>query len=218
MVPGDILGKLDNANYGAYAVDEGQVIRYWNAEAEGILGYGADEVVGRRCYEVLQDISEQDSSPFCVEDCPIMRSGVQGGVPQVTTRLLRTATGQTKRVHFMPLFLPKLQDDPKLLVFLFHEDADGGQASEPIDGENALARIFAEANGTDATRGNGEQLTAREREVLCLLSGGLNTNEIARNLHHSVHTVRNHISNARQKLRARSKLEAVLAAHHLGLL
>ena len=218
MVSGDIFGILDNAHYGAYAVDEGQVIRYWNAGAEGILGYSAADVLGRRCYEVLQRIPVQGSSLFCVEDCPIMRTGLQGGVPQVMTRLLRCATGQTKRVHFTPLFLPKLQDDPKLLVYLFHEEAEGGQASEPIAGGNALARILAGAAWTDAPREDREPLTAREREVLGLLSGGLNTNEIACNLHLSVHTVRNHVSNARHKLQARTKLEAVLVAQNLALL
>ena len=217
MVSGDIFAILDNAPYGAYAVDVGQVIHYWNAGAEGILGYAAADVLGRRCYEVLQNISVQDSSPLCVADCPTIRTGLQGGVPQVVTLLLRSATGHTKRVHFTPLFLPKLQNDPKLLVFLFHEDAEGGQASEPIDGEDALARRLAGERAA-ATRGEAEQLTKREREVMRLLSFGLNTNEIARRLQLSVHTVRNHFSNARQKLQARSKLEAVLIAQSLELL
>ena len=218
MVTGGIFALLDNAPYGAYAVDVEQTIRYWNAGAEGILGYAAADVLGRRCYEVLERIPVEGSSPFCVEDCPIIRTGLQGGVPQVMTLLLRSASGPTKRVHFTPLFLPKLQDDPKLLVFLFHEDADSGQASELDCDEGMLARMLAGSNGTSAVRVEGEPLTAREREVLCLLSAGLNTREIAHNLHLSVHTVRNHFSNARQKLRVRSKLEAVLAAQQHGLL
>ena len=218
MVTGGIFALLDHAPYGAYAVDVEQTIRYWNAGAEGILGYGADEVVGRRCYEVLQSIPVQRPSPFCVEGCPTIRTGLQGGIPQIVTLQLQSASGQTKRVHFTQLFLPKLQKDPKLLVFLFHEDADGGQASDPVGDEDSLARMLGGSNGTSAVRGETEPLTAREREVLCLLSAGLNTNEIAHNLHLSVHTVRNHFNNARQKLRARSKLEAVLTAQHFGLL
>ncbi len=217
MVTGGIFALLDNAPYGAYAVDVRQVICYWNAAAERMLGHAAADVLGRRCYEVLQSIPVQGSSPFCVEDCPTIRNGLQGGIPQVVTLQLRCATGQTKRVHFTPLFLPQLQNDPKLLVFLFHDDVESGQASEAKDNGAERARNTAGARA-DATRGEVEPLTVREREVVRLLALGRTTLEMAEELYLSENTVRNHVSNARQKLRARSKLEAVLVAQQQGLI
>jgi DNA-binding NarL/FixJ family response regulator len=64
----------------------------------------------------------------------------------------------------------------------------------------------------------GADLTAREREVLQLLSEGCSTDEMVGRLFLSVHTVRNHIRNVLTKLHARSRLEAVAIASRAGLL
>ena len=61
-------------------------------------------------------------------------------------------------------------------------------------------------------------LTAREVEVLRLIALDNGTGEIADVLNLSPHTVRNYVRNAREKLRARSQLSAVLIAQRRGLL
>ncbi len=63
----------------------------------------------------------------------------------------------------------------------------------------------------------GNDLTAREREVLALLSQGESTEEIAGELFLSMHTVRNHVRNILTKLHARTKLEAVVVAARAGI-
>lgn len=216
MLTNETFAILDNAPYGAYAVGTDQVIRYWNATAERILGYTAEEVVGRRCYEVLQHIPVERSRPFCVDDCPTIRTGLEGQVPQVTRLVLRDVAGRRKRVAFTPLYLPALEADPKLLVFLFHEDAAAGQGARTACGEDMQEPFLARYSQHEAHHGMTSYLTAREREVLRLVAVGLSTREIASALHLSAHTVRNHLSNIREKLQARSKLEAVLVAQHLG--
>lgn len=52
-------------------------------------------------------------------------------------------------------------------------------------------------------------LTPREREVIALLAGGLNAEEVARNLVISPLTVRTHIRNAKDKLGARTMGHAI---------
>jgi DNA-binding NarL/FixJ family response regulator len=64
----------------------------------------------------------------------------------------------------------------------------------------------------------GQDLTAREMEVLVLLSAGRSTSDIADELVVSIHTVRNHIRNLLAKLHASSRLEAVAAATRAGLI
>lgn len=66
--------------------------------------------------------------------------------------------------------------------------------------------------------GHGETLTAREREVLGLLTRGLDNEAIAAELTISYHTVRGHVQAVLQKLEARSRLEAVARARDRGLL
>ena len=55
-------------------------------------------------------------------------------------------------------------------------------------------------------------LTAREREVLQLIAGGLSSRETAHRLALSVPTVESHVRSARAKLGVRTRLEAVAVA------
>ncbi len=58
----------------------------------------------------------------------------------------------------------------------------------------------------------GNELSDREREVLCLMTKGLNNNEIAEKLFISLGTVKFHISNIFMKLGVQSRVEAVTLA------
>lgn len=60
--------------------------------------------------------------------------------------------------------------------------------------------------------GDGEGLTPREQEVLCLLARGLDNAAIARRLVVTTRTVQNHVSNIYGKLGVRSRTEAALVA------
>jgi DNA-binding NarL/FixJ family response regulator len=59
-------------------------------------------------------------------------------------------------------------------------------------------------------------LTAREREVLALITEGLGNAEIAKRLSISEKTVRNHVSNVFDKLGVWSRAQAMVFAHDRG--
>ena len=61
-------------------------------------------------------------------------------------------------------------------------------------------------------------LTKREKEVVELLVNGMNTDEIAKKLKISEKTVRNHISNAMQKLGVRGRAQAVVELLRLNII
>ncbi len=63
---------------------------------------------------------------------------------------------------------------------------------------------------------NKKILTIREQEVFNLLIQNKTTNEIAKNLNISEKTVRNHISNAIQKLGVKGRASAVVELIKLG--
>lgn len=63
-----------------------------------------------------------------------------------------------------------------------------------------------------------ERLTAREREVLQLLSEGLGNKEIAGRLGISDHTAKFHVASVMAKLRASTRTEAVTAGIRMGLI
>jgi PAS domain S-box-containing protein len=61
------------------------------------------------------------------------------------------------------------------------------------------------------------RLTPRQSQVLQLLSDGASTDQIAAELHLSLHTVRNFVRQILQSLRVHSRLEAVVKARREGL-
>ncbi len=61
------------------------------------------------------------------------------------------------------------------------------------------------------------QLTAREREVLVLIAGGLSNTEIADRLAMSVPTAKTHVSRILAKLSARDRAQLVVLAYQTGL-
>jgi DNA-binding CsgD family transcriptional regulator len=60
-------------------------------------------------------------------------------------------------------------------------------------------------------------LTPRQVDVLRMLAGGSSTDAIARNLHLSKETVRNHVRNLLRALGVHSRLQAVTRARELGI-
>jgi DNA-binding NarL/FixJ family response regulator len=66
----------------------------------------------------------------------------------------------------------------------------------------------------EAERPLHPHLTPRQAEVLRLLERGHSTHQIARELHLSIETVRNHIRHLLRALGVHSRIEAVAMARH----
>jgi PAS domain S-box-containing protein len=93
-------------------------------------------------------------------------------------------------------------------------------SSVPIENGDEYHAIFGVVL-TGKPRGpmpRAPQLTSRQNQVLQLLGEGASTEQIAKMLHLSKETVRNHIRHVLRALGAHSRLEAVAKAHREGLL
>jgi DNA-binding NarL/FixJ family response regulator len=114
-------------------------------------------------------------------------------------------------------------NDAPILVHLFDDVALAAHVERNIEAvSDALGRGGAEIVSNRAEESSVSQfdlnLTARELEVLRLVSLGWDTQRIADYLDISYHTARNHIRHFRQKLNASTKMDAVLAAIRMGIL
>ncbi len=89
-------------------------------------------------------------------------------------------------------------------------------AGESLLFPTALRRLVAASGrpGSDQQRFAG--LTAREAEVLRLMSAGLSNAEIAGQLYLSGETVKTHVGNVLAKLGVRDRTQAVIAAYESG--
>ncbi len=110
---------------------------------------------------------------------------------------------------------------------LFQQDARyaGADACAPssIGHANFLAACRAAAHGArerETASANPEppRLTPRELEILQLVAQGQNDKEIAKALHSSVNTVRNHMQNILRKLEVNDRATAVWRARHRNLI
>lgn len=93
-------------------------------------------------------------------------------------------------------------------------------SSVPIENGNQCHAVFGVVlpgkPRSEAPR--AAQLTSRQNQVLQLLGEGASTEQIAKMLHLSKETVRNHIRHVLRALGAHSRLEAVAKARRDGLL
>ena len=89
-------------------------------------------------------------------------------------------------------------------------------SSVPLYSGDQIIGVFGQLVHVDeeADRPLHPHLTPRQAEVLRLLERGHSTHQIARELHLSIETVRNHIRHLLQALGAHSRIEAVALARH----
>jgi two-component system response regulator DesR len=98
------------------------------------------------------------------------------------------------------------------------KDAPAGQLADAIRRVAAGGRVVDPALALDALAEGTNPLSGREREVLAISLEVATIAEMAQRLSLSEGTVRNHLSNAIQKVGARNRAEAARAAQEKGWL
>jgi two-component system, NarL family, response regulator DegU len=97
------------------------------------------------------------------------------------------------------------------VVRTVHQAAGGDMALSPELASTILTELRAPDTRTSP-------LTPREEEVLQLIADGLSTTEVANQLFISGKTVKNHLASIYEKLDARDRTQAVLAAVRIGII
>lgn len=214
----EVLAVLSRTADGVYAVDRAQRIVFWNDAAENLLGYRADEVIGRPCHEIF-DGEPRPGCQECGPHCPVMLSACQHQQVPTYNLLTRTKHGETILLNVSVIVPP--EDTSQFVTIHLFRDATNqlryetyvehilcGAARLPAP-QATLPRQTAQAPLLNAS------LSSREKEVLYLLVQGRGAREIAETLCISYATVRNHLQTILRKLGVHSQRAAVkLALEH----
>ena len=214
----DIFDLLSVARLGAYGAALDGTVLLWNRRAEQILGHAVGDVLGHRIGDVL-------GADAVVAPMDVMTTEAAAASPRADDILspvilpLRCASGIYKSVTLTVLVIVDggLAANT-VLVNLFDESADAtaprgdaAVATQPPRAAPAPLRVPYVDSGA-------ARLSARELQILELIAVGRSAEQTARMLGISVHTVRNHVRNLRGKLKAKTKLDAVMAGVRQGLL
>ena len=195
----DVLGDplieaLATTATGAFVTDGGGRIVLWNGAAEAMLGYSEADALGRPVGALLRgDGANRPVDSTSAEPAPLFDMLVHG------------KAGTDIWIGVLALKLAHARTGTCLVVHLFRDIS-------LLKSSDAAAPNGATANGAAAP------LTRREREILKLMGDGLNTAAMARRLHLSRATIRNHVQNILLKLDVHSRLEAVALGRRHRLL
>ena len=202
-------GMLDQAlagsGDGAFVVAADGRIVLWNRSAERILGYTAQEVIGRLCCDIFVG-RDDDGNRLCYQGCHVMTLVKIGEPIQTFDMHTRTKAGTPVWINISILIAPPNGSAGALTIHLFRDVTAAKKLLTLV-----LERLSPPAS--DAGAAALGVLTRRELELLRLMTLGLNTAAAAERLHVSPATIRNHVQNIFGKLGVHSRLEAVAYAN-----
>lgn len=181
-------------------------ILFWNRAAEAMLGYPAEQVVGRLCGEVFGGC-DSNGNRICGWPCPIKTLLHGGDLVEHFDMATRTKTGQPLWIDVSCVAVPSDHGDrPPTIVHLFRDVTASHQIELLVRQQLAQTRLKLTAPEEPLPPG---ELSQRELQVVTLMRAGASTAAIAEQLYISKATVRNHIQSIFAKLKVHTRLEAV---------
>jgi DNA-binding CsgD family transcriptional regulator len=197
-----------------YAVDLDQRITSWNGAASEQFR-ASEDVIGRRCYEVLASIDQRNAA-LCRPNCPVVTQARAGRPAPDFEVWAETCGGGAGRVQ-VSILLQQAEDPAQTRVIHMVRPVEERSAPLPM---RELPRLLRSGKRhADPAHGDlRNAITPRQAAALRLLAEGASPEEIAESLGVRPITIRNHIQAAMDRLGARTRLEAVILASRAGLL
>ncbi len=214
----NLADLLFRAVDGVFAVDAKQKIIFWNPGCAQLLGTTSNEALGHRCSEVVRG-KDPTGQPFCGGGCCMARLTEDDKAPGTFPLRVHHSDGSELRLSVNIVLVPSRRKDRWTCVHLLHR----GEATDAID---VLEYNTLQRRSTRDRNSNNDgcpspaaisSLTAREEEILQLLSEGLAVSVISQLLNVSRVTVRNHLQHIQAKLGVHSQVETVAYAYRHNL-
>ncbi|HTN32642.1 MAG TPA: LuxR C-terminal-related transcriptional regulator, partial [Marinobacter sp.] len=129
----------------------------------------------------------------------------------VAQKMLASVVAEASREHFLSPFAELRGELQELMDKAFGYLPDS-------DFKTALGQLYGVEPVSDTVGVLAEPISEREQSVLELIAKGLSNQEIADQLHISLHTVKTHARRINAKLEVKSRTQATVRARELGLL
>lgn len=217
-----LMVTLEGAADGALILDTEDKVVFWNSAAERLLGFRAEEVIGRPCHEVMRGKTLK-GHPLCSSPCSIACRLARGRAVRNFDMQTFTKTGRMIWLNVSSLPVPSRKKGAYVVAHLFRDITKQAKVRRLVEDLHAvLCSGPAEPAGPEAGRDATPEishtfpLSEREHEVLRSLAAGEDTKDIAGRLCISPATVRNHIQHILEKLGAHSRLQALAIAFRPG--
>jgi PAS domain S-box-containing protein len=149
-----VLQLVEGASGASFAIDDHHQVVAWNSNAEQLLGYAPDEVIGRRCEEVLQAVLP-GGEPLCMPNCELFRCFRNRNPSGVPGCRVRRKNGDWVTVAYSSLVMPgQIQESPSgaVVAVVFLREKEEQHVQVPQSG---LLQIFALGKFGLAANGRG---------------------------------------------------------------
>lgn len=203
---------------GVFAVDGKQRIIFWNPGCEELFDRSSQWVLGRPCNDVVCGRTLASDEVFCRPNCRVAQLSTGGDGPSRFS--IRTNGGDNQPLTFSVeiMLVPSRCSKKWIMLHLLHRHINQDVLSA-MDNTPRIGKVNSGVGKSaieDFARPQS-RLTARETEVLQLLSEGLSSTVISKRFTVSHTTVRNHIQHIQSKLGVHSQTEAVAYAYRHNL-
>ena len=143
------LESIFRTGDGVFAVDDEQRIIFWNQGAEAILGYAPAEVMGKRCFLLIQGVDESGQMS-CIQDCPILCGARQGKLTPGQNLQVRAKDGLLRWLGVTHTFVGPFNNHPAAVVHIFRD------ATPEIEAKRLLGSLAKQLSGYGAPQGREE--------------------------------------------------------------
>lgn len=216
------MATLEGTADGALLLDADNKVVFWNSAAERLLGFRAEEVIGRPCHEVMRGKTIK-GHPLCARPCSIACRLAGGRAVRNFDMQTFTKSGRMVWLNVSSIPVPTRKKERFAVAHLFRDVTKQARVRRLVEDLHAVlcsgpAEPAGPATGSDAAPAISPVLPLSEREqgVLRLLAAGESSKAIAGKLCISPATVRNHIQHILEKLGAHSRLQALAIAFRPG--
>jgi len=213
----ELFEILEGTADAAFAVNEQGLICSWNRAAEKIFGYTSAEVLDKPCDPLFQGCDPLGTR-ICTDRCAVLECALQRReVPDFDMEAV-SRSGKRVWVNVSILALLDRRTGQRLVVHLARDIAKRKRRDDLAQQLVTIAQQISSLPEDSGSLAPVTPLTEQEQKILHLLAEGKTPEVIARELHITPHTLRNHLHHVNLKLHTSSRLEAVVQATRRGLI